>query len=354
MSSESWNPASYVHLSSEGHAPQNSQVAASDALLAIIMPLHRPKFRWARIFLQSIRTCSVEKVGWFPVFSSLRDLQAFVNLSSFTDGVDVALPLIMHPVHTNPVTSKKWLALRYVFSTSRIPYAFALDAEVAFVSPAPAAVIRQWLEAAVASPRMVLGTAEFAKAKWWPPAFDGRPILRSTRRSCGLLNVTGDEWSRLNQSGVLDHFWWFADAPLYERTHFFAFWRRLRWQSSSNSLSWYAFDHITYSCYLLMSNHSHLVSVDDILSPNSLVRSRGRGDLCCGLEIATVTEQEQLANAHGHPFFWTHAAMLARTIGPLPHRLLTYHIDRCEEGGACRTPPQRQRLQSILHTCGGT
>ena len=343
--------APHALLNAMGEGPSSPSLAASTALLALVMPLHPPKLQWASRFIDSIRGCPVAKLGWFPVFSTVRDWQQAVpNVSHADRVVDLVLHLIIHPARGNPYTSKKWLALRYVFSQSKIPYALALDAEVAFVSPAPEETLRRWITAAT-SPRVFFGTAEFAKAKWWPPQYNGRPILRATHESCSQLSMTQDEWARLNGTGVLESFWWFSDAPLYERAHFHRFWSRLIWRPTARAeLSWYVFDHVVYSCFLILTGEAQLVSVDGLLRADSLARSRGTGDLCCGMEIAAVTEQQQLAATSGHSFMWSHAAMLARETGKLPPRLLAYHIDRCEDGGACRKA-QRQRLRGILDVC---
>ena len=346
-------------------SPVPPRLAQSTALLAVIMPLHPPKLPWAQRFLQSISLCNVQRLGWFPVFSTASDLALAANHSVLTSAiVDTALAIVAKPARVNPVTSKKWLALRYVFASSRIPFAMALDAETVFSRRAPADLLLRWLRTAhggtgVSTPvRLVYGTAEFAKDKWWPPLNGGgRPILRATHESCDMLRASAAERARLNASRVRDHFWWFGDAPLYEHGAFLAFWERLHWRPSvGGSLSWYAFDHVAYECYLLLSGHSRLVSVDSMLSEASLVRSSGTGDLCCGMEIASLAEQRSLTQAYGHGFLWVHATMRARAAVegdrlPATPRLLTYHIDRCLDGGACR-PKQRDRLRDLLGRCG--
>ncbi len=244
----------HVVLDNDGLASA-PQLSASAALVAIVMPLHPPKLVWARRFLTSLESCSVGRAGWFPTFSSMADLKLAANASILaSDALETALAIVARPARVNPITSKKWLGLRFVFSASSIPYALALDAEVVFVSPAPGPTLERWLHAAAAVPRLVFGTAEFAKAQWWPPQFSGRPILRATHESCALVTSTAAEAAWLNRSGVLDHYWWFHDAPLYERSAFHSFWSRLRWRPSpGGSLSWFAFDHLAYECHLLLS-----------------------------------------------------------------------------------------------------
>ena len=343
----------YVALDRSGDAPAALQLQRSTALLGIVMPLHAPKLTHAQRFLTSLQSCSVERIGWFPTFSSLADLHLAANASILTHpNVDTALAIVAKPARINPITSKKWLALRYVFASSPIPFAFALDAETVFASRAPASALLNWLQRASAIPRLVFGTAEFANPKWWPPVYSGRPVLRATRESCALLGLSDVEARQLNSTGVLDHYWWFHDAPLYERLPFLAFWERLRWRPSRDaSLSWYAFDHVAYECHQLLLGSSRLVSVDSILPATSRVRSNGFGDLCCGVEIASIPEQEQLAAASGHTFLWSHAAMVARVPrAHAPRRLFVYHLDRCEDGGACR-PAHRERLKAALASC---
>ncbi len=108
-----------------------------------------------------------------------------------------------------------------------------------------------------------------------------------------------------------------------------------------------------YECHLMLSGRARLVGVDGSLSAASLVRSSGTGDLCCGMEVAAVAEQQALSAQHGAPpFLWSHAAMMARVpASAAPPRLLLYHVDRCEEGGACRAP-QRARLRTLIRRCG--
>ena len=272
-------------LDSTGDAPVPRRLRASAAVLAIVMPLHAPKLPWAQRFLQSVKDCDVGKgLGWFPVFSSVKDMALAANASVLTEAsMEISLALVVHPARINPVTSKKWLGLRYVFASSSIPFAMALDAEVVFSQRASVDQLHALLLAshggggAALSPRttrLVFGTAEFAKAQWWPsrartdarpvatasvhschngvctvcavcrwPPLNGggRPILRATHESCGLVRSSDAEVARRAASHVADYFWWFGDAPLYERLAFGRFWERLEWRPrAGGSLSWYA------------------------------------------------------------------------------------------------------------------
>ena len=280
-------------LDTSGEAAPHDRLLRSEAVLAVVMPLHAPRLEWARRFLRSVGDCAVTRLGFFPVFSTLADL-AHAQSTTVLDGVatlHTALAIIARPARINPVTSKKWLGVRFVFASSHIPYAMALDAEVAFAVRDPD--LRTWLRAASTVPRPVFGTSEFAKPKWWPPLYSGRPILRATRESCALLGLSAAEALRLNHSGVLDTYWWFSDAPLYERSAFAAFWARLRWRPGE-PLSWYAFDHVSYECHNLLEGTSRLINVDTTLDATSLVRASGTGDLCCGMEVASIDEQQAL------------------------------------------------------------
>ena len=85
----------------------------------------------------------------------------------------------------------------------------------------------------------------------------------------------------------------------------------------------------------------------------SLSCTRRRALILVMSNVPQALSQAHRSGPHDPPFLWAHAAMRARALAAgasTPPRLLTYHLDRCLDGGACK-PKQRAALQTALRTC---
>ena len=117
-------------------------------------------------------------------------------------------------------------ALRFVFERSTVPYAIAVNAQVAFIADGSADVWRTRLDA-WASTRVFLATraafdeVDLASRK---SAADSHPVFRSTAASCSALRLSPLE-GRLADRVASYSVW---NLPVFERADWHGFAERMR------------------------------------------------------------------------------------------------------------------------------
>ena len=116
--------------------------------LALLMPVHPPKYPMLELFATSAGACGPAIVV-APVFTMASDLEAAVHRvpALFEQSRAWAtLPLLVGnqklPKHVNLPTFKKLLGLRFLFTRTSLPFVMAVDAEMLVVSRAATSPIR--------------------------------------------------------------------------------------------------------------------------------------------------------------------------------------------------------------------
>ena len=125
-------------------------------------------------------------------------------------------------------------------------------------------------------------------------------------RSCELVRRRGASTSSFEDAS--QHFYWWVDAPLYERTDYDRFYSAIRW----DKLSIYAFDHLAYLCWKVASEGWVLRDI----------APAGVQDACHGTDHFALSTQRRISEQFNHSFIWA--------VGPARggSRLLRYHLDR--------------------------
>jgi hypothetical protein len=315
-------------------AEQSDAAAALSALsVGVVQPVYPPHFPLARLFLATARWCGA-RLAYFPTFSSDADLFTFdPSWAELVPRLDpkadrlVAVPLVTAaPSPHNPATFKKWHGLRIVFSNfASIRFALTLDAETAFVSDA--ARLRASLDLWAAQ-RTVFGSRYFPSGRAGPDnvlmqseADRATGVVTISAASCGVLGLPPTP----PRARLESNFFWWSDAPVYDRDDFDAFWPRVK-HALTPELSWRIFDHAAYLCFKLLVQNWTLASADRVMvCPNAR--------WCQQVEYATLAQQRALEKqSRGYHFLWTRAFPLAfRPRRPSPDRLLMFHLNRMHQ-----------------------
>jgi hypothetical protein len=270
----------------------------TSAPIAIVMPLHPPKYDFGLNFVRSYYGCNQTlRFEFFPVFSTWEDLELFASLLANEStlpplpnvtGSPVWNPLVVSPDKRNPVASKRIRAMRQVFSTGRYDYALGIDSESEFASP-----------------------YSFGKqiADW---SQQKQVLAVPLKQKCGVRM-----WIANTSCGMVDHrtnghFFWWVDAPIYERQDFEAYYEKLMWRRATP----YWFDHFSYLCWKIKYQGWE---IRDISAPSGVDACKHGTDSSLSLAV-----QNRIM---GHSFIWC-AATARGCTGSGSTRLLRYHLDR--------------------------
>ena len=272
--------------------------------VAIVMPLHPPKFGHARNFLRSMRNCDQSRhFDVFLVFSDRATGQAF-KLSLRHANITAALSvptrplgakirlLIIDPRENRAESYKKLYGVKRVFSDTpgmKYDYALTLDSDTLFQSRRDFSdYFLRW------SARKAIPAARIPAPKrslWYKLHAE---VTTSACQRVGLnASDLGDRMPSL----------WWNDAPLYERVGFERFWSRLEWSRfTSQDARVSGYEHASYVCYKALAESWELFRVHRLL------------------ETANSEEQECSATAFNYSFLWSRDEN--------DRRLLLMHADR--------------------------
>ena len=255
--------------------------------IAVVMPLHRPKFYLGLRFAESLIVCGQHRGFRFhPVFATASDNASFAaQLHGRLGGSHTwwASGVVAPPDPRNPVTSKKLAALHHVFVTTEARFAIAVDAETEFQS--------RWSDA---WPKWFTRWSRRRRAVGFDYRGDPLEALWSNISSLSCAAVGLGQRRRL--------LYWWSDAPIYERADYGDFWDRLRW----GRLSWFVFDHEAYMCYKVA------IARWRVIASRKQLEKRG-----AAAQLAQVPPSE-------YSFLWSRDVP-SLADGP---RLLRFHLDR--------------------------
>lgn len=204
--------------------------------IAFVVPVHPPKFVFFCALVHSNKRYANQIFG---VFSSSRDAAACPCVANVTS-------LIVEPDRRNPVTSKKWEAVRRVFRDYTFDAVVAIDAESRFARSAAPQDIVDFLK----------GIVTYGK----------RPAVSIFQRihthSCRAVNLSAPSVAYL----------WWGNIPMYTREHFYDFYSSI----DTKHLNWLVFDHVAYLCFLAVVKRRPVVHTGRWLeSPQCVHRVQG-------------------------------------------------------------------------------
>ena len=292
--------------------------AVLDARVAVVMPVHPPKFGFVKRFVASVDRCAQHlHFRHYLVFASIAEKEQL--MASDLASARVALPLVVClPAPcvygaNGKVCAPAWkklFGLSAVFSGR--PHAvyhemaLALDADSEYQSRLP---FRGWFSRWGANEQVV----GYRRAN--------NSVPRQTRASCAAVHLVPP----------LPFFFHWADAPLYERKDFGDFLERFDWELAfRGELQGYIFDHISYLCYKLRVANWSVLDAGYVK-----------------MEMASTAQQDSFesTNNYSSSFLWSRENH--------PNRLLLYHRDRgCIGTGQCRSPKSdcAHDSQNIIHS----
>lgn len=239
---------------------RRTQPRGAAQLVAIVQPVHGPKFPYAIRFAQSALICRQTLLhAYYPVLSSRADaaaLLAGMRNASAIAGVADAVIVPVPPGHwcqsRTPCVCglKKLLAVRMLFSSvASHRLAITLDADTEFQSP------RSFRDYYALWPRRRVAVG-------W--AFDLEPNVVALRKRFAA-GVRASEEARLVADWRADQvkacdvvhatspdaFLWWGDAPVYHQAEFGAFWRAIDWQRSCSQPvhAGHSFEHAMFLCW---------------------------------------------------------------------------------------------------------
>lgn len=289
-----------------------------DARVAVVMPVHPPKFGFVKRFVASVDRCAQHlHFRHYLVFASIAQKEEL--MASDPASARVALPIVVCVPRpcvygaNGKVCAPAWkklFGLSAVFSGR--PHAvyhemaLALDADSEYQSRLP---FRGWFSR-WGTNEQVIG---YRRAN--------NSVPRQTRSSCAAVHLVPP----------LPFFFHWADAPLYERKDFGDFLERFDWELAFNGkLEGYIFDHISYLCYKLRVANWSVLDAGYVK-----------------MEMASTAQQDSFesTNNYSSSFLWSRENH--------PNRLLLYHRDRgCTGAGQCRspTPDCAHASQNMTHS----
>jgi hypothetical protein len=205
-------PGSSRPHSAVGDFPLALRLSSS---VALTVPLHIPKYAWGCWLLASARSKGLPVV---PIFSTRRSLAWWQ--SCYAGAFDVAAIVVHLRDTSNPVTTKKLVAVHFIFSRAAFAHVVALDAESEVTGHA--AYLEMAIRAWELARRVALWRQCPSRGGWrWLRDGDGCHggwETSATLASCASIGLPS-----------LPGYPWFADAPVYARSDFFDFVRRLNW-----------------------------------------------------------------------------------------------------------------------------
>ena len=314
-----------------------------DVRVALVVPVHKPKFAHARNLLRSMLAC--RQTGFHVIFVVSSEAEAAL-LSKETEAVGVAhkhhgvvsayhrveriterrlaqrvrsrnaAPSGAHlrraprlgqlsdrarvhsvtidPRHYRPESYKKLMGVHYAFSDAADmahDYAIALDVDTIFQSRRDfSGHFRRWSDRkALITADSILWEAERHWSTWQQGV---------TTRACRRVGLNA---SLLGQPTPV--LWW-NDAPIYERAGFDAFFARVDWTQLSAAKPWWVagFEHASYACYKALEERWDQLRVHR------------------PLERASSDEQQCASTVYNYSFLWS------RNMNE--YRLLLIHGDR--------------------------
>ena len=194
--------------------------------VALVVPLHPPKFAWGCHLLSTAIDLRV-----IAVFSSEADRAEFRRQNSGRCGVAQHLrrSLVVPPVLTNAPVTKKLGALRVLFrSHPAYTHLIAVDAETEQHRAFAYSYIRRWEERRSVALWLPAREPVVEKVKTWY-----RTVVN---RSCAAARLP-----------PLPGYPWWADAPVFSRSDFAEFDARL--DALQVVASKYFYEHVAYMCF---------------------------------------------------------------------------------------------------------
>jgi len=269
--------------------------------LAICTPVYPPHYEFAYQFLEKTK----DLFHVYYIFSSQEDYDAF-------ERKDAIHPLI-YPEPIGPdtdaiINKKKLFALRTLQHTS-YTYLLVLDAETAFL---PDSFDERTFRASLES--------FFERKRIYGKGIYESPHLRQlvqVMKTCAEV-FPSETWGHLLQeTRHFSVYTWWSDLPLYKREHLPHFFSILQ----SPYISWFHFDHILYSYYLILYHSFSIYSLDEWIHDRRTL-----------LEDYIPSHEKEALLLHrvGVPYLYVHTSFYDRypsffqTIGTL----FLYHLNR--------------------------
>ena len=280
-------------------APTLAANSTLDSRVAVVIPVHPPKFAFARRFVASVERCDqLANFRHYFVFSNSASWKALVRSDEAVARV-VSHLVVCVPDTCKNVCAPAWKKLSGVAAVfSGRPHgiyhdlALVMDAETEYQSRLP---FHDWFSKFVSN-RVLVG---YRRADNLQP--------RQTMAGCAALHL----------KPLLPYFFHWADVPLYERRDFGGFVDRFDWKRAfEGDLGGYIFDEVSYACYKLRVGNWSMIDAGEV-----------------NMEQASVAQQHALEATHRNynsGFLWSREKD--------PSRLFLFHRDRkCT--GECTSPP---------------
>ena len=271
--------------------PMISRIAAGELPLALLMPVHPPKYPLLELFGASVAACG-PAILFSPVFTATPDFEEAVaripSLFRSHKQPWATLSLIGNqrlPKNVNLPSFKKFIGLRFLFSRTSLAFAMAVDAELLVVGQISAGIVaalESWR-----TRRMIISTRTVDEGKfidvWYNATNKRHPPLANTVSSCRAIQLQHAEkraaskrWGSRQRGDIPAHLgsfnlWW-NDAPLYSRDDWAGFEERLSPKAfaaatAASVLEANLFDHSAFLCYLLLVRN-WTGNADPLLEPS--------------------------------------------------------------------------------------
>ena len=285
--------------------------------IALVVPVHAPKFLFARRLAHSLLWCGQAEAFIFaPTFASEAERNAFditTNGTLLTLGQLHQVRLLVPSDSRNPPTAKKLRGVAAAFKLlPQLTHALAIDADAQFQS------------------RHDFGShfAEWSRRRTtvgWPYGYNAYYGM--------YRNIMNASCAAAGYPISLFYLWW-QDAPIYERADFYDFYDHFDWRR----LSFLVYDYAAYMCFKVQRQGGWAVLNTTRWAPaRGLVRSSG-------LEFASIALQDRISATGEYQFLSSaHAS---------EKRLLRLHVDRTR-GFSRSIEAERPGLLLNESTCSG-
>jgi hypothetical protein len=335
--------------------PHTTKIMSSVSV-AIVMPLHEPKFPQAKRFVDSLVACGQARdFAFYPVLSdnstTLKLLHYFSLSSSYDLTSMVNRPIIVthpeghwcfkglretsgcnrhKPEHGCMFSTtacicarKKLLAMKLIFTSPKYThqYALSIDGDSEFQSRENfTSWFMQWSVSKEVIgwpvekiPPLVVEQKRGVKSKWTKELLN-LWWARGVAASCNSIHQPNfNAWT------------WWGNAPVYERKDFEDFFNRIDFESYLLNYG-LMFDHMAYMCYKVGVKGWKLKLVET------------------SLEFASVAEQDAIATTTSFPPYFLWSMEVSQ------NRLLRYNMDRKGIGNDGLNKRNSEELKQLLDT----
>lgn len=203
-----------------------------------IIPLHPKHYAYAYNFVNK----ASDIVDIFFVFSNENDYNDFEIREGF-------LPIIIpteYPIGSSIITEKKFYALHQL-KNSKYDFIIACDAEIDIISEN-------------FTRENILNKVEnIFQNKYIYGGNHDSSFVKDISVVSGNVFCENDLKKLCEITDNFNYYVWWSNLPVYKRSHLDHFFSVIR----SYNLSWYNFDHIMYSYYLLLYQDFHLINITE-------------------------------------------------------------------------------------------